>query len=54
VTLENLHYPLQSGQLTSGFPLGVSNHFIGKSARVTVRKGSLLALWDRNNGFPKR
>lgn len=54
VTLENLHYPLKNGQLTSGFPLGVSNHFIGKSARVTVRKGSLLALWDRNNGFPKR
>lgn len=54
VTLENLHYTLKNGQLTSGFPLGVSNHFIGKSARVTVRKGSLLALWDRNNGFPKR
>jgi thiamine pyrophosphokinase len=54
VTLENLHYPLENGQLTSGFPLGVSNHFIGKSARVTVRKGSLLALWDRNNGFPNR
>ena len=54
VTLENLHYPLTAGRLTSGFPLGVSNHFIGKKARVTVEKGSLLALWDRKNGFPKR
>jgi len=54
VTLENLHYPLLNGTLTSGFPLGVSNHFTGKSARITVRKGSLLALWDRKNGFPKR
>ena len=54
VTLENLHYPLQNGTLTSGFPLGVSNHFIGKSARITVEKGSLLALWDRKNGFPMR
>lgn len=54
VTLENLHYPLENGRLTSGFPLGVSNHFVGKSARITVKKGSLLALWDRKNGFPKR
>ena len=54
ITLENLHYPLNNGTLTSGFPLGVSNHYIGKSARITVKKGSLLALWDRKNGFPKR
>ena len=54
ITLENLHYPLKDGTLTSGFPLGVSNHFIGKSAKITVKSGSLLALWDRKNGFPKR
>ena len=54
ITLENLHYPLENGTLTSGFPLGVSNHFIGKAAKVTVKKGSLLAFWDRKNGFPKR
>ena len=54
VTLENLHYPLTNGKLTSGFPLGISNHFIGKPARITVEKGSLLALWDRKNGFPTR
>ncbi len=54
VTLEGLHYPLTDGTLTSGFPLGVSNHFTGAAAAVTVRKGSLLALWDRKNGFPIR
>lgn len=54
VTLENLHYPLKNGTLTSGFPLGVSNHFTGKPARITVKKGSVLAMWDRKNGFPKR
>ena len=54
ITLENLHYPLENGRLTSGFPLGVSNHFVGKSAKIIVKKGSLLALWDRKNGFPKR
>ena len=52
VTLENLYYPLTNGTLTSGFPLGVSNHFIGKSARVSVKTGSLLAIWDRANGLP--
>lgn len=54
VTLRNLFYPLENAVLTSGFPLGVSNHFIGKAATVTVEEGSLLALWDRKNGFPER
>ena len=54
VTLENLYYPLENGTLTAGFPLGVSNHFTGAASRITVQKGSLLALWDRRNGFPSR
>lgn len=54
VTLEGLKYPLNDGTLTAGFPLGVSNHFQGTQARVTVRSGSLLALYDRENGFPER
>ena len=54
ITLENLYYPLVNGTLTCGFPLGVSNHFIGKSARVSVETGSLLAIYDRKNGLPGR
>ena len=54
VTLENLHYPLENGTLSAGFPLGVSNHFTGKCATVTVKNGSLLAIWDKAVGFPKR
>lgn len=54
VTLEGLYYPLHNHTLTAGFPLGVSNHFIGQSATVSVRSGSLLVLWDRENGFPQR
>ena len=54
VTLEGLHYPLEKGRLTAGFPLGVSNHFTGKAARIAVEQGSLLVLWDRKNGFPIR
>ena len=54
VTLEGLYYPLEKGRLTAGFPLGVSNHFTGVPAKITVENGSLLVLWDRENGFPER
>ena len=54
VTLEGLYYPLEKGTLTAGFPLGVSNHFTGAKARIRVEDGSLLVLWDRENGLPER
>ena len=54
VILEGLYYPLENGTLSAGFPLGVSNHFTGAAATITVKKGSLLVLWDRKNGFPER
>lgn len=54
VTLRGLQYPLENGVLTAGFPLGVSNHFIGKSAEISVKNGSLLVLYDRQNGLPER
>ena len=54
VTLTGLQYPLENGVLTSGFPLGVSNHFVGEKAEISVKNGSLFVLWDRNNGFPER
>lgn len=52
VMLEGLHYNLENGTLTAGFPLGVSNSFTGATARVRVEEGSLLAIWDRQNGLP--
>ena len=52
VTMQGLYYPLENGKLTSGFPLGVSNHFTGKTATVSVQNGSLLLIWDRANGLP--
>ena len=51
VTLMGTKYEMQSGVLSAGFPLGVSNHFIGIPASVTVRDGILLLLWDRKNGI---
>ena len=54
VTIRGLHYELDNGNLTPGFPLGVSNHFTGKEATIQVTDGSLLVMWDRRNGLPKR
>ena len=54
VTIRGLHYELTDGTLTPGFPLGVSNHFTGRAAEITVKDGSLLAMWDRKNSLPMR
>ena len=54
VTLSGLQYSLENGSLTAGFPLGVSNHFIGEAAEISVTDGSLLILYDRCNGLPDR
>jgi len=51
ITLEGLQYPLQNGTLSSDFPLGVSNHFIGKEASVTVCDGTLLLFYPRKAGI---
>ena len=52
VTIEGLHYPLGNGILCAGFPLGVSNHFVGKQASIRVEDGSLLVIYERENGLP--
>ena len=51
VTLENLKFPLEHSTLTSSFPLGVSNQFLGQSAQVSVEKGSLLLIWEDKGDF---
>ena len=53
VTLLGLHYPLEKGTLTTGFPLGVSNRFTGKPAEISVETGSLLVIWEKKAGLPK-
>ena len=46
VTLKGLQYPLEDGTLTSGFPLGVSNHFMEDTAQITAGNGLLLVGWQ--------
>ena len=53
VCLKNLKYNLENGTITGDFPLGVSNHFTGEEAFVSVRDGILTILYDVANGFPR-
>ena len=54
VTVKGGKYEAESVTLSTGFPLGVSNHFAGRAVTVSVENGSLLVLWDTCNGFPER
>lgn len=47
VSIRGGKYELEDGILTAGFPLGVSNHFAGRPVTVSVRRGSLLLIWQR-------
>jgi len=47
VTIKGLFYEAENITLTPAFPLGVSNHFVGKEASVTVKDGALLVIYDR-------
>jgi thiamine pyrophosphokinase len=51
ITLSGAEYTLENGTLTPDFPLGASNRFCGKPARISVKDGALLLIWDRENGL---
>lgn len=53
VSIKGLHYETENAILTAGFPLGVSNRFVGQKASICVEDGSLLLLWERKNGLLK-
>lgn len=51
VDLIGLKYPLDKHTLTSRYPLGLSNEFLGQEATVSVETGSLLLLWEDKGDF---
>lgn len=54
VCLRDVSYPLEDAELTSSFPIGVSNEFIGKPAVISVENGTLLVLWQaEKEALPK-
>ena len=44
VTIRNLKYEMQNGEITNSFPIGISNEFIGKRSSVTVEQGMLAVI----------
>lgn len=44
VSIQGLKYTLENGTLTNDYPLGVSNEFIGRTARIAVESGTLLVV----------
>lgn len=44
VTIQNMKYELADAVLKNSFPIGVSNEFVGKPGRVSVKQGVLLAI----------
>jgi thiamine pyrophosphokinase len=46
VTLRGLYYPLENGELTPSFALGVSNKFTGDEAEISVESGELLLIFE--------
>lgn len=51
VSIRGLQYELEDAALDSGFPLGVSNHFVGKDASISVEHGTLIVMYDVAKGF---
>lgn len=46
VSVEGLKYTLENSVLTNSFPLGVSNEFIGTESVVSVKKGTLIIIFE--------
>ena len=46
VTLKGLKYEIENYTLTSYFPIGCSNSFIGKEATISVENGNLILIHD--------
>ena len=47
VTIKGLFYEAENITLSPAFPLGVSNHCVGKKAEISVADGTLLIIYDR-------
>ncbi len=49
VTIKGLKYPLDNANLTYDTPLGVSNEFIGTSATISIKKGTIIIVFSEDN-----
>ena len=52
VSETGLKYCLDHAELTCDRALGVSNEFTGQKAEISVESGTLLLIWNAENGIP--
>lgn len=45
---KNLKYQLEDAKMVYGYPIGVSNEFIGRESKVAVKKGMLLICMEKS------
>ena len=50
VSIEGLKYELSNVTLSNSFALGVSNEFIGKKSKISVKKGTLVIVYTNKKG----
>lgn len=46
IDIKGLMYTLSNAEISSDFPLGVSNEFIGEFSEISVGKGSMAVIWS--------
>ena len=46
VSIKGLKYELDDAEISSDFPLGVSNSFASREAEISVKNGTLLIMYD--------
>lgn len=51
VSMKGLKYPLCDATLYCDNPMGVSNEFIGQTAEISVKSGTLLIMFERKSGL---
>ena len=47
VSIENLKYTLEYGKLSTSYPLGIDNEFIGKKSKIIVHEGYVLVITNK-------
>lgn len=52
VTISNLRYCTENIRLTNDFPLGVSNEFTGKAAKISVKSGTVAVYYTTQRVVP--